>query len=266
MCKRFKMLNKVQSPMKPSILASAATMLGLCAMLVGVTPASAVVVNATDSLYTAGGEIPYPSLAGDSGVTSPVAIAVVPGEVITFSSVTGLISCCASPAAFNGADGAAGNGNTQLASYGGISGIYGPTQLFLAGVFGTATNPGSSPPSILDFRTTGAGIGIDFTTLSPLLWQSFFIGDGRTSASTLQSFTVPSLATLLYLGFGDGGGFSGTPCCYSDNRGFLTVTVDINVATTPIPAALPLFASGLGVMGFLARRRKRKNAAALAAT
>jgi hypothetical protein len=32
-------------------------------------------------------------------------------------------------------------------------------------------------------------------------------------------------------------------------------------SATPLPAALPLFASGLGVMGFLARRRKRKNAA-----
>jgi hypothetical protein len=76
---------------------------------------------------------------------------------------------------------------------------------------------------------------------------------------------VPNSATLLYLGFGDGGGFSGTPCCYSDNRGFLNVAVDINVATTPIPAALPLFATGLGVMGWLARRKKRKNTAALAA-
>jgi plastocyanin len=37
------------------------------------------------------------------------------------------------------------------------------------------------------------------------------------------------------------------------------------VATTPIPAAFPLFASGLGVVGLLARRRKRKAAAALAA-
>ena len=30
-----------------------------------------------------------------------------------------------------------------------------------------------------------------------------------------------------------------------------------NFATTPIPAALPLFATGLGMMGWLARRRKR---------
>ena len=35
-------------------------------------------------------------------------------------------------------------------------------------------------------------------------------------------------------------------------------------SATPLPAALPLFATGLGVMGWLAKRRKRKNAAALA--
>ena len=33
------------------------------------------------------------------------------------------------------------------------------------------------------------------------------------------------------------------------------------VATTPLPAALPLFAGGLGVLGFLAKRRKRKASA-----
>jgi hypothetical protein len=36
-------------------------------------------------------------------------------------------------------------------------------------------------------------------------------------------------------------------------------------ATTPIPAALPLFASGLGVLGLLGWRRKRKAPAAIAA-
>jgi hypothetical protein len=33
---------------------------------------------------------------------------------------------------------------------------------------------------------------------------------------------------------------------------------------TPLPAALPLFAAGLGVMGLLGRRRKHKNSTALA--
>jgi hypothetical protein len=36
-------------------------------------------------------------------------------------------------------------------------------------------------------------------------------------------------------------------------------------STTPVPAALPLFATGLGVMGLFGWRRKRKNAVAIAA-
>jgi len=41
-------------------------------------------------------------------------------------------------------------------------------------------------------------------------------------------------------------------------------TVDIAVTTTPLPAALPLFAGGLGALGLFGWRRKRK-AAAIAA-
>jgi hypothetical protein len=37
-----------------------------------------------------------------------------------------------------------------------------------------------------------------------------------------------------------------------------TIIAGVGAAATPLPAALPLFASGLGVMGFVARRRKRK--------
>jgi hypothetical protein len=39
---------------------------------------------------------------------------------------------------------------------------------------------------------------------------------------------------------------------------------DVSVTTTPLPAALPLFATGLGVLGLLGWRGKRK-AAAIAA-
>jgi hypothetical protein len=38
-----------------------------------------------------------------------------------------------------------------------------------------------------------------------------------------------------------------------------------DTAATPLPAALPLFATGLGAMGLLGWRRKRKKAAAIAA-
>jgi hypothetical protein len=40
---------------------------------------------------------------------------------------------------------------------------------------------------------------------------------------------------------------------------------DFEITATPIPAALPLFAGGLGFVGWLARRRKREGSPALAA-
>jgi hypothetical protein len=43
------------------------------------------------------------------------------------------------------------------------------------------------------------------------------------------------------------------------------VTFNQPLSATPLPAALPLFFSGLGVMGFLAKRRKWKGGAAIAA-
>ena len=43
------------------------------------------------------------------------------------------------------------------------------------------------------------------------------------------------------------------------------LTIRSEAAATPLPAALPLFATGLGAMGLLGWRRKRKNAAVIAA-
>ena len=55
-------------------------------------------------------------------------------------------------------------------------------------------------------------------------------------------------------------------CCWSYITGGMSLDVtQLDVSTTPLPAALPLFATGLGALGLVARRRKRKVAAALAA-
>jgi hypothetical protein len=48
-------------------------------------------------------------------------------------------------------------------------------------------------------------------------------------------------------------------------RDIATVSIVVTPTATPLPAALPLFASGLGVMGLLGWRRKRKTAAQAAA-
>jgi F420-0:gamma-glutamyl ligase-like protein len=40
--------------------------------------------------------------------------------------------------------------------------------------------------------------------------------------------------------------------------GTVDETIIAGAGVTPLPAALPLFASGLGVLGFIARRKKKR--------
>ncbi len=51
----------------------------------------------------------------------------------------------------------------------------------------------------------------------------------------------------------------------SGNSGSIGFTPASETSATPLPAALPLFASGGGLLGFLGWRRRRKNAAPVAA-
>ena len=56
--------------------------------------------------------------------------------------------------------------------------------------------------------------------------------------------------------------------CESHNTDCLNLratTLTVTIGATPLPAALPLFATGLGGLGLLGWRRKRRNAAAVAA-
>ena len=62
-------------------------------------------------------------------------------------------------------------------------------------------------------------------------------------------------------------GFSGCAVIYSDPHaidGYIHPAT-FSVTPTPLPAALPLFATGLGALGLFGWRKKRKAAAALAA-
>jgi hypothetical protein len=107
----------------------------------------------------------------------------------------------------------------------------------------------------LDFRA--AELGEDFSLLSPSIGQTFFIGDGLTETGngTVQQFVVPAAATRLFLGFADGGSFSGQPNRYGDKSGSLVATFSIK----PVPEIGTLWATVAG-LGFLLKcRRARKS-------
>jgi len=124
-------------------------------------------------------------------------VAVAPGAVITVSA-SGSIDC--GGGAPSGPDGSTGGGTVSIQSYGGISGADIPggpiCGLALAGVFTGTTPPADPAPVRLNFAS---GAGTSFTSLSPALNQTFFIGDGLTGTGTgtTQTFVVPQGARAI---------------------------------------------------------------------
>jgi hypothetical protein len=188
--------------------------------------------------------------------TLPPFIAVTPGDVIRVAdpAVGGVnfFNGFAPPSFGPGGNGLAGS---SLSGLGGISGYAGP-QGPLTGVFlgdGVPNDP-TTRPATLDF--TPAGLGIEFASVSPLLGQIFYIGDGVTSGGDYQDFIVPVGATRLFLGIPDGFGFGGAPGAYDDNDGAYRVTIGINQNPVPEPGALALL--GMAAMAAFGARRGRR--------
>jgi hypothetical protein len=114
----------------------------------------------------------------------------------------------------------------------------------VTGVFESGPPEGDAPAS-LDFNT----IGTDFPSLSPVLQQLFFIGDGLTGDGTgsVQVFYVPSGAKSLYLGITDACNGTGQPSCYGDNTGDFIVSYAIST-TSGLPT-LKTFSPAKGKLG-----------------
>ena len=214
------------------------------------TQAQSTTAQSTGSIYdTGGGSTPPTMITLPSGATS-----------VVFNSVIGSITTgCASTEGCivlnngtgnnaNDPDGVgaapATSSNTGTSS---ISGMKAPGAGYLVGVFVPAGGPTGTAPTALDF--TSSGLGTSFTSLSPLLDQVFFIGDGLTGdgTGTQQKFNIPSGAGQLWLGISDAPGYNGAPGAYDDNLGSYTVGFTVNApgsglvtVTETAPAGLTL--------------------------
>lgn len=205
-------------------------------------------VPATANIYSAG--LSSPVAPGGSGAgTLPVFIPVSAGQSAFQFAASGSITennWGGSGGVYHGPDGGIIAGVTVY-GYGGLSGFNSDLCLPLAGVFLTDSAPQDPAPPSLDFSSQG--LGLDFLTLSPLIGQVFFIGDGQTSGGLTQIFNTPAGATRVYLGCPDTPFGNGYPGAYDDNSG----TLNVGVMAVPEPG-IGVFSIALAAL-FLVRRQ-----------
>ncbi len=151
-------------------------------------------------------------------------------------------------------------------------------QLFLTAASGTITAPGTYTLNSVEFA---AGANSNYNEVVPGSISQQLTIDGVSQTLTIpfsldvnaaDTMTIFSGAALTFAGWqvvlnsltigpnGGGSLFGILTAEISETQSFAAEA--LAVAETPLPAALPLFAGGLGVIGVVAHRRKRKAIAA----
>jgi hypothetical protein len=121
-------------------------------------------------------------------------------------------------------------------------------QYSIAGPSGFGGGLTTYPDSI-----TGSAFGLDGALVSVYVPRDYSSGTALSGTMIFESKTLADLGVVP------------VPGTYVWTLPHDTITVKFGVAATPLPATLPLFASGLGAMGLLGWRRKRRKTRAASA-